>query len=192
MLDLSGSTLPYLNLTIPMQSISTNKKTKKKDLDAMNENIYPYPDLDEIQEIKIKDEDYKISENILIKFDDSKYNKCKNCKVNANSVFCMSCRHNYCDKCSRGCKNDPLHTLIDLAKMKEESKKYISEIQYLFSKYFILQKNETKNPNEKKEVNYDISIVEENPLNGPLNIPDTNDIQLIDKICRSKLIFQEI
>ena len=94
----------------------------------------------------------------------------------------MSCRHNYCDKCSRGCKNDPLHTLIDLAKMKEESKKYISEIQYLFSKYFILQKNETKNPNEKKEVNYDISIVEENPLNGPLNIPDTNDIQLIDKI----------
>ena len=67
LLDLNNSMLPHLNLTIPMQSISTNNNTTKKDLDAMNENIYPYPDLDEIPEIKMpKNKKFEESKKMFI------------------------------------------------------------------------------------------------------------------------------
>ena len=184
--DLNNSMMPPSNSTIPKQSQFTDNITTKKDLEAINEDIYPYPDKDEIPEIKIKDEDEEKFENNIQRFDDSKFNKCINCNLNPNSVFCISCQHNFCDICSRGCQNNASHKLINLAIMKEDSKKDISKIKNLFSKYFIVQKIKLKNPNEKKEINYDInydiSMHEDNPFDGTLNLPDTNDIKLIDKI----------
>ena len=115
--------------------MSTDNITTKKDLEAINEDIYPYPDKDEIPEIKIKDEDEEIFENNIQRFDDSKYNKCISCNLNPNSVFCISCQHNFCDICSRGCQNNASHKLINLAIMKEDSKKDISKIKNMFNRY---------------------------------------------------------
>ena len=173
------------NSTIPRRSQETNNEATKMALGAMNIDIFPYPDQDEIPEINIKDEDYRIYEDNIGRFDDNKYNRCKICSIMDNSFFCENCRKNLCENCSRGrCQNEIRHKLINLAQMKEDSKNYLLDIEQLFSKYFILQKSKQENPNIKKEINYDISIHEDQPFEGEFKKHDTNDIQLIDKIMK--------
>ena len=73
--------------TMPMSALKTLK-------DLLNDIKYPYPNKEEIPLIKIKDENYfengkDIGNYIksLIKFDDNKFNICRQCKQRQNKFF---------------------------------------------------------------------------------------------------------
>ena len=78
--------------TIENQEISSIKNsTYKNCIKGIRENLFPYPNIDEIPEIKIKDQDhFQSNEEIQFykNFDDSKFNKCKSCGKNDNKIFC--------------------------------------------------------------------------------------------------------
>ena len=80
--------------TIPMSALKTLK-------DLLNDIKYPYPNKEEIPLIKIKGENYfengkDIGHYIksLIKFDDNKFNICRECKQEQNKFFCEKCNKN--------------------------------------------------------------------------------------------------
>ena len=95
------------------------------------ENKIPYPDKDEIPEIKLKDllseEKIKNYLNTLTNYDDSKFYKCNKCKIDENKFFCEKCRKNFCDNCCKVCRNDD-HSLINLQDTKFIYWEYKKEI----------------------------------------------------------------
>ena len=110
------------------------------------ENKIPYPDKDEIPEIKIQD--LLCNENInnylfsLTNFDDRRFNKCNKCKINENKFFCEKCTKNYCDNCSKICKNVN-HNLINLQKIQIEFEKYKLQINELIGKSIVEPEKKT-------------------------------------------------
>ena len=77
---------------------------------------FPYPNLNEIPVLKIKNKKYfKSGEKIknylnnIKEFDDSKYNRCRNCNKNNNAFYCQICKKNLCINCSENkkeCKHE--------------------------------------------------------------------------------------
>ena len=108
----------------------------------------PYPEGDEIPEIKIRDEDFLVSgEEIKLydKYDnDYKFNKCKICGENENSYFCSNCNSNLCQKCfdsfDNKCKREK-HKWIDLKKVKVDIENIKQEIIKIFQRYNVAQNN---------------------------------------------------
>ena len=144
----------------------------------------PYPDyVDEVPEIKIRDEDNLVSgEKIQLydRYTDQKFNICKTCSKNENFYYCRICNKNFCKKCI--CKCDK-QQLIDLEEMKKEAEKKKQDIKNIMIKYNVIPKEIEKNPNLKRnkadgftEDNFD----DENYDNKKLF--SNNDIKLIEAI----------
>ena len=125
-----------------------------------NEEDSPYLDLDEIPEIKIRNEDFfesgeEISNYLknLNKFDDSKFNRCRNCNIYYNTFYCKKCKNNLCKNCSenkRICK----HELINLQNLAIEAKNAIKDIKNIIGKINI--KPKIINPEEESQKIHDI------------------------------------
>ena len=165
------------------------------------EEDFPYLDLDEIPEIKIRNEDFfesgeEISNYLknLNKFDDSKFNRCRNCNIYYNAFYCKKCKNNLCKNCSENkmiCK----HELINLQNLAIEAKNAIKDIKNIIEKINIKPKKE--NPKEElqkiddvKEFNDDIK--EFNNLLDKIEIEDNidnykkqDDFELIERIIRA-------
>ena len=131
-----------------IERISTSSISSKTSLfiykNILKDNFIPYPDNDEIPLIKIKDENYfengnNIKNYLLGKFDDNKFNICRQCKEKKNKFFCHNCKRNICDICQNIClaKN---HYLIKLKDYFKELKINIMSINLIISKNFILPK----------------------------------------------------
>ena len=170
--------------TIPMSGI----KTMKEMLDDIK---IPYPNKDEIPLIKIKNENFfendKPIENYiksLSKFNDNKFNICRECKKERNKFFCQNCNKNICDDICAGICLSYNHTLIELEKLLDEVNENKMSINLIISKYFILPK-EKQNADEiiKKNINY--QIMDEYEINNEIEekpMEYTNDIVLIEAI----------
>ena len=101
--------------TIQNTSIETIKE-------IMNDIKIPYPNVDEIPLIKIKDENYFVNDfdnYIIAKFDDNKFNICRLCYNRQNKFFCKNCNKNICKICYENCKNNN-HNLLDLERYLDE------------------------------------------------------------------------
>ena len=162
--------------------------TLKNSREAIKENLFPYPDEDEIPQVIIKDENtFKNGDKIIFynNFDDDKFNKCKKCKNNSNKYFCEKCLKNNCDICYKDCF-DKKHSIINLKDKTDEVKIYIKEIRNIIFKNIIEpEKKEKKSDSgiEKKETNY--IIIDEDKINsfiGKSVMDYTNDILLIESI----------
>ena len=102
--------------TISFTKLSTFQKISE----AMKSKKIPYPDREEIPLIRVKNKNlFEPGESIakyiknLIKFDDSKFNKCNICKKAGNNYFCKNCCKNICDICQKNCV-EKKHELITL------------------------------------------------------------------------------
>ena len=95
--------------TIPKNTTITENNTVKTFFNSLDKELkktitkLPYPEGDEIPDIKIRDEDFFVSGEEIKLYDknntDNKFNKCKNCGKNENSYFCSICNSNLCQKC---------------------------------------------------------------------------------------------
>jgi len=181
-----------------IQKDSTDQITFAKTLkDMLNDIKIPYPNKDEIPLIKIKDENYfengQSIENYiksLSKFDDNKFNICKQCKKIKNKYFCKNCNQNICDnKCDKNCL-DKNHYLIKLEKYEKDIEKKKNDINLIISNYFISPKEKQISEGiEKKNKNYD-EIIDENEINEIEQklMEYTNDIILIESIIEKNYI----
>ena len=152
-------------------------------------DIIQYTNDNEIQIMKIKDEnhfngDKDIEKYIksLGKFDDNKFNICRNCKQGNNKFFCKNCNINICNNCYRICKANN-HTLIELEGLLNEVNKNKENINLIISKnYMLTYEKESFDEKEKKNKNYE--IIDEykfKNIEGKLK-EYTNDIILIKAI----------
>ena len=155
-----------------------------------------YPNNDEIPLIKINDEYFlesgEIIENYinnLVKFDDSKFNKCTMCNRRGNNYFCKNCYKNICDICFKNCLSNN-HVLIDLIEELNKITEYITNIRLIFAECFILPKKR-KNNGEiiKKTQNFDFS--DDYEMNNEIEekvMDYTYDIILIEAIIENNYI----
>ena len=172
-----------------ISSTSGRISTLKNSFEAIKENSIPYPDKDEIPEIKIKDENTLENGEKIIFYNnsnlyDNKFNKCKKCKNNTNKFFCELCQINICDICYKDCF-DKNHGLINLKDKKSEAENNIKKISKIMFKNIIEpEKKEKKDSGiEKKETTY--VIIDEYKINNETEksvLDYTNDILLIDYI----------
>ena len=176
-----------------MSSIKTLK-------DILIDIKIPYTNNDEILFIKIINEKWLINDKIikviedyiksLVKFDDNRFNICRQCNIRENKFFCHKCYINICNECYKNCKSKN-HNLIELkAFYVEEIKENKLYINQFISKYFILLKEkESSDGIEKANKNYEImndlemnNQIEEKPMEY------TNDIILIEAILEKNYI----
>ena len=158
--------------------------------EMLNDTKIPYPNVDEIPLIKLKDENYFKNGNdilsyieSLVKFDDNKFNICRICNKKQNKFFCKDCNKNICDICYVKCLFIK-HTLIELKELLDEVKENIKNINLIVSKNYILPKEkENLDGIEKKNKNYEIMNEFEmnNEIEGKLK-EYTNDIIFINAI----------
>ena len=126
------------------ETSQTNTTTMELD-ECLKDKKSPYPDVDKIPKIKIKNDIYFESgesiENYLNssnKFDekkDAKFSTCENCNIGKNNYFCNNeeChRGNMCNNCYKDCKSKG-HELINLIEMKEVIDNYIEKIEKIIS-----------------------------------------------------------
>ena len=169
------------NTTTQMTSLETFKE-------MLNDIKVPYPNVDEIPLIKLKDENHFENDNnnddyILIKFDDNKFNICRLCNKKQNKFFCKNCNKNICDICYSNCISNK-HSLIELKELLDEAKENKKNINLIISKNYILPKEkENFDGIEKKNKNYEIIDEYEinNEIEGKLK-EYTNDIIFINAI----------
>ena len=156
--------------------------------EMLNDIKVPYPNVDEIPLIKLKDEnhfenDNNIDDYILTKFDDNKFNICRLCNKKQNKFFCKNCNKNICDICYSNCISNK-HSLIELKELLDEAKENKKNINLIISKNYILPKEkENFDGIEKKNKNYEIIDEYEinNEIEGKLK-EYTNDIIFINAI----------
>ena len=169
------------NTTTQMTSLETFKE-------MLNDIKVPYPNVDEIPLIKLKDEnhfenDNNIDDYILTKFDDNKFNICRLCNKKQNKFFCKNCNKNICDICNSNCISNK-HSLIELKELLDEAKENKKNINLIISKNYILPKEkENFDGIEKKNKNYEIIDEYEinNEIEGKLK-EYTNDFIFINAI----------
>ena len=162
--------------------------------EQLKDNKSPYLNNDEIQELKILDENHLESgEKIEIylshlksnsDIDVEKYSKCNICQVNDNKFFCSICRRNFCINCCKFCKKRK-HILTDLNDKKTEADYYKKYIKLFISKYFIQisnieKKEEGTIKNDKNYIIFDKNEIKEEIGENLKNY--TNDILLIETI----------
>ena len=137
--DLNNLSIDEIGTIAKQISVETHTTTEKI-LEMFGEKIetmIPYPDIEEIPEVTIKDEDiFTSGEKIKFYegFYDKKFNICKKCK-NDNNVFCKNCKINLCYNCSKKCKNkdhdllysEEKYSLIEKAKINQIIKKFLEE-----------------------------------------------------------------
>ena len=178
------STIKKVSNTTENVSLKNTDNILDKDLKNNRLKKLPYPDyVNEVPEIKIRDEDNLVSgEKIQLydRYTDQKFNICKTCSKNENFYYCRICNKNFCKKCI--CKCDK-QQLIDLEEMKKEAEKKKQDIKNIMIKYNVIPKEIEKNPNLKRnkadgftEDNFD----DENYDNKKLF--SNNDIKLIEAI----------
>ena len=177
---------------INLGSINKNTTTQMTSLETFKEMLndikVPYPNIDEIPLIKLKDEnhfenDNNIDDYILTKFDDNKFNICRLCNKKQNKFFCKNCNKNICDICNSNCISNK-HSLIELKELLDEAKENKKNINLIISKNYILPKEkENFDGIEKKNKNYEIIDEYEinNEIEGKLK-EYTNDIIFINAI----------
>ena len=143
--------------TIAKQISAETHTTTEKILEMFGEKIermIPYPDVDEIPEVTIKDEDnFTSGEKIKFykDFDDKRFNLCKKCKNGDNNAFCNDCKINLCYNCSEKCKNEG-HNLIDLYTEEKFSLIEKAKINQIIKKY--LEEDNGKIPGENSILNF--------------------------------------
>ena len=125
------------NTTTQMTSLETFKE-------MLNDIKVPYPNVDEIPLIKLKDEnhfenDNNIDDYILTKFDDNKFNICRLCNKKQNKFFCKNCNKNICDIYYSNCISNK-HSLIELKELLDEAKENKKNINLIISKNYLLPK----------------------------------------------------
>ena len=192
----------FIELNRRISTIKKGRTTRMTSIEtiikSLNDNKIPYPNNDEIPLIKIKDENHfengdYIENYKLTKFDDNKFNICRQCKKDKNKFFCRDCDQNICVICYNNCKNKN-HTLIDLEKCSEEVNENIKNINIYISKYFLLPKEKEKENSdgiEKKNKSYNIMEELEFEANNEIEgkfTDYTNDIILINSIIEKKYI----
>lgn len=106
----------------------------------------PYPNREEIPELKIKDEENFTSGEKIKFYDiykDKKFNICKNCGKNDNQFFCTKCIKNLCQFCSKDCilKKHDLKNLNDEEKISASN---ITKIDQIIDKLYERNKMEIK------------------------------------------------
>ena len=115
---------------------------------------------DKISEIKIKNENEIINEEIIriyiyyqyyFNFKYNNYNKCEKCGKN-NYFFCENCSINLCDICSKNCKWKHQNKLI---KFKDKIEFYKKEIEKIIQEYFSIPKKNEENA-EGELTNYQL------------------------------------
>ena len=172
------------------------ESTTNYEIKSLNKNIknkkLPYPDGDEIPEIKIRDHNSLVSGGKIEKinfyqyYNDDKFNKCNECKnVDAKRYYCEACRKNLCKNCSGDCK-ERNHKLIDLHEELKELDKFILDINNIKSKYLIKPEEKPVNPNEKFSYDYSFDLNDKDESLKSFSYP--NDIELIDLILEKKYI----
>ena len=171
----------------------------------------PYPDLVEIPEIKIKNDEYlksEIKSEVKIsgyfnrinidnnnKFYDKTYNLCNNCHVNNNVYYCYECRKNLCKKCKENIDIcDHIYPIVlDLGEFKKTdiAKKNILEIINKINIIFMKPKQEKAKEQlqkiyDEKDLDIDQNKKEiDNPIDS---YKKTDDIKLIERIIGANYI----
>ena len=174
----------------------TKLSTFQKISEAMKSKKIPYPDREEIPLIRVKNKNlFESGESIekyiknLIKFDDSKFNKCNICKKAGNNYFCKNCYKNICDIYKKNCV-EKKHELINLFEELNKIIEYKTKIRLMFAEWFILPKKEKENNEIIKETkNY--SFVNEYEMNNEIEekpMDYTYDIILIETIIEKNYI----
>ena len=162
--------------------------------ELVKERDLPYPDLNEINKIEIKNEEYFKSEEKISnylknknKYDDKKYNRCKICNNNDNFYYCTKCNLNLCVNCSKNNK-ECNHVLINLENFKIEANESINDINRIIRKIFIKPKKE--NHGEKsikiRDVNnLDISENKDEIDESIESHKKQDDLELIERIIKA-------
>ena len=116
----------YSELSDQISTIKKSSTIQNTSIETIKEMIkdikIPYPNVDEIPLIKIKDENYFVNDfdnYIIVKFDDNKFNICRLCYNRQNKFFCKNCNKNICKICYENCKNNN-HNSIDLERYLDE------------------------------------------------------------------------
>ena len=178
-----------------INNYSTNQTASIENIkDMLNDTKIPYPNVNEIPLIKLKDENYFENSNdidnyILDKFDDNKFNICRLCSKKQNKFFCQNCNKNICGICYSNCRSNN-HSLIELKGLLDVVKQNKKNINLIISKNYILSKEkESFDGIEKKNKNYEIidDFEINNEIEGNLN-EYTNDIIFIKAIIEKNYI----
>ena len=200
---LNTSEVPYV------QEIVNNINNIK----GIDGKVLPYPDLEEIPEVKIKNEEYlksevksevKISDyfnrinidNNNNKFYDKTYNLCNNCHVNNNVYYCHNCKKNLCNECHENIDICD-HISMDIIELGEFSnkadiaKKNIREMINKINIIFMRPKQEKAKEQlqkiyDEKDLDIDQNKKEiDNPIDS---YKKTDDIKLIERIIGANYI----
>ena len=153
--DLNNLSIDEIGTIAKQISVETHTTTEKI-LEMFGEKIetmIPYPDIDEIPEVTIKDEDTFTSGGKIKfykDFHDKKFNICKKCE-NENNVFCKNCKINLCYNCSKKCKKED-HDLIDLYSEEKYSLIEKAKINQIIKKF--LEEDNGKIPGENSILNF--------------------------------------
>ena len=178
------------------QETSQTNTTTMEFQECLKDKKSPYPYVDKIPEIKIKNENYFESwesiENYLKSLNkiddikDAKFSTCEECNVGKNNYFCNNkeChRGNMCNNCYKDCESKG-HELINLIEMKKVIDNYIEKIRKIISVNFILLEYKKDDDGiEKKSRSYE--LFDEDKINfkiGEKPMDYTNDIELIKRI----------
>ena len=190
--DSSSQNLTLNNLIISNETngLPSKMKTIVVIMDEIKNIKIVYLNKDEIPLIKIKDKYFLESgeriENYLynlVKFDDSKFEKCFICKEGQNKYFCKNCNNNICYNCYKNCFSKS-HILIDLLKELNKISNYITNIKLIFAECFILTKKKKDNDKIIKR-NKIYSFSDEYAMNNEIEekpMDYTYDITLIEAI----------
>ena len=176
-----------------VKNYSTNQMSSIETIiDMLKDTKIPYPKVDEIPLINLKDENFfenDIDNYILVKFDDNIFNMCKLCNKKQNKFFCKNCNKNICDICHSNCISNN-HSLIELKELLEEVKENKKNIDSIIIKNYISPKeNGNFDGIEKKNKNYELMNEYEmnNDIEGKLK-EYTNDILFIKLIIEKNYI----
>ena len=151
----SNSNIPINNLGQTISSVEM-----KFLCEELKENKPKIQNLDKIQLVKIKDENYlesgiKIETflNSISDINDEKFIKCEECKIVENNFFCSICERHFCKDCCVICKYKK-HIVKDLNYWKIEIENYKKNINILINKFFFPVSEKEKKEDEgieKKE-----------------------------------------
>ena len=182
------------NIIVEQVKQSSNKNTI---FDLFKNEIkdisLPYPDIDEIPLIKIKDENhFEFGGEIEFfnNYDDNKYNKCKICKNKNNIFYCKDCHKNECENCYNYCKEQN-HHLINLQEEKKEIEILKLEIYNILLNFDIRQIKENQfNFSEGNDINFNNQKFDKNNFDNSITnmFNYNNDIIFIDLTVKKNYI----
>ena len=175
-------------------------------IDNFNRITLPYPDLEEIPLIKIKNDEYLKSEvkissyfnrinidNNNNKFFDRRYNLCNNCHINDNAYYCQRCKKNLCKKCRENIEicSHSFIDIIDLGKLLKNLEPTRKRMFEMINKIFMNPKQEKPKEQLQKIYNEkDLDIGQNKKEIDDIidSYKKTDDIELIVRIIGANYI----